>query len=388
MNASSTLLRAVDAVLGNRVQLFVRRRWMLSPGGLSDSSPAALQSTTIDACGVDISPRRVRTDVTVSGSAYAPPRKEGATQFRCGISVGASSYDAVVLGRRQVSWSSRGNPVIGPPAPVEKVSLDAAFAYGGFDPHGLVGVSAERLDEVGWNLVLSPAFYPRNLRGLGYAIAPGRDFEMPQLENPEHLLTSDSLLVAPDAWDRAPTPRHFGAVLPCEFPRTLLACDEAARGIPRPPPEELEEVQQGWLAGVDFAHEAMDAFGISSRFFQEAPPGLQLPFLCPGTPVALENMHREHARLKFEVPAPPHVEVRFRGSLVEHGPLVIHRMVVAPDEGEVTLTYFCEAELPHHIAPRIQPDVPLVALVEGERVLYAPPTEIAQTQDPWRSLTS
>ncbi len=388
MSTPSALIRAVDSVLGNRIQLFIRRRWTLSPEGLRHSTPCSLQTSTVEKCGVDISPRRLRTDVTVTGCAHAPQTRGSTTRFRCALEAGPVVYDALVVGRRQVRWSARGNAIIDTPSPVESVSLDAHFAYGGFDPHGLAGVSADHWDELGWNLVLSPAFYPRNVRGLGYTIASGRDIEMPQLEDPENPLTNESLLVDPHAWRRAPMPRHFGPVLPCEFPRTLLACQEAARGVTRPPDDELAEVQRGWLGGEDFAREAMDVFGVSSRYFQEAPPGLQLPFLAPGTPFELENMHREHARLRFEVPPPPHVELHFRQSAVEHSSLVLHRMVISPDEGEVDFTYFCEADLPHHIAPGIQPDIPLHAVVEGERVPYLPPPEVVKARDRLRSITS
>jgi hypothetical protein len=169
-------------------------------------------------------------DVVVHGKVHAPRGKRG-RWFDAGVVIAGQPKMVRVFGDRRIDFSTGGLRFTDP-EPFEEMPLHWGLAYGGTD-----SVSNPDVGLV----------YPRNPVGKGFWVSPPIEkihgASLPNLENPQHLLTPETLLVKKyDRWKAAPVPiamgwtsRHFHdrlfdpkktkteAMLPAPFPNAAPA---------------------------------------------------------------------------------------------------------------------------------------------------------------------
>jgi hypothetical protein len=260
------------------------------------------------------------TDVVVQAAARPP---KPVTTMTVGIRIGQHRHRVSVIGRRFCDYSN-GKLVFTPPEPFEEMPLRHENAYGGrdrpFEAAFLKEVeqSARPKDLRKSRDVLTALFgtnnhlmYPRNRFGKGYVIQDRREFiegrELPNLERPDDLLTTDRLVVGNALrWALQPLPAGFDYLDPLTFPRCALL------GVP-PPISDLEwdriqEVTQGLLP-KDFCRGSVSASS-PEEFIKLLHPlgsrcaslGLWLPFLRGDEELVLEGMDAVVPTLRLMLP--------------------------------------------------------------------------------------
>lgn len=347
----------------------VRRTYRVSDGGrmhLDSPLPLALgaegRGPFVERWG-DVSFARRRTDVLVRGAAYAPGSGL-ATRRSIALSAGGRTKRIEVFGRRVIE-DTRGRVRFSDPEPFAFVPVTYENAYGGIDPRITdSGDGAQR--------------YPRNPVGKGYLIGsgPADGIELPNLEDPAHLLTPANLFVEdPRAWWKQPLPACFEPVSALAFPRSALA-GEVLR-FPPPDDEALEEIRRGalsrdWRAIVEaLAHDVPPAL-----FAQRGGHGQVFDALAPDTKLAVEGMHPSRERFEAVVPAPPRIELAIDGRRREVEPRLVS-VLIEPSEERVSFTWSgVLTKLPRVLMPTLHAAIPLALHVDGEEAIdyVAPPT--------------
>ena len=186
--------------------------------------------------GTDYWPRKDATDVVVQGLAFAPGGRP-VPQMSVGVEVGAVSKWGRVFGTRRITWTRGGHPKIGQPEPFASMPLVLANAYGGVDWR--VAVTEEDPDMANIMAMFHdtdhPGLYPRNPFGKGYFVDPDPlpEAEMPNIEDPDDLLTEERLVVHdPRNWWRQPLPWTFDWTPATTFPRYALSLPGVDAWVP------------------------------------------------------------------------------------------------------------------------------------------------------------
>src|SRR5690606_18095220 len=206
---------------------------------------------------------------------------------------------------RRCALSPTGAIVISEPAPIGRVPLRYTHAYGGRDAsyesrHGnpirddprLYGMTLAEADAA------SPYLYPRNPCGRGYLIEPTREaveqLELPLIEDPADLLTSDRLAVHDfRQWYRMPLPRGTDWIDYGWYPRiAFFGVVPISERFDDPPAEVTLGLVPPALAAGDGKKPPEHAFEASSG----ASLALQVPYLRGGEPVALQHIHPRRSR--------------------------------------------------------------------------------------------
>jgi len=323
--------------------------------------------------GGDFWPRKEATDVIIEGSAFAPGGKPTQT-MTVSARIGAAVKRVAVAGRRLIRPRPLGSPEITEPEPFTEMPLTYANAYGGvdlrapIDERGCVGVGDFLFP------VDHPGLYPRNPFGKGYLVGsvPPEGAEMPNLEDPEDLLTHDRIVVRdPALWFRQPLPWCFHWMHASTFPRIVYFLGADAL-FPGPEDDDMPEVRRGYLAR---GYRTSLTGQLSARFAQEASLGLSIAGLSGGEPVVLEGMHPEEAVLRFALPAPPRIDFILEGQRRTAAPR-LHTVVLRPRERAVHVVYGADVELHRTFVPGIHKRIPVAVSVDGDApVAYAtPPT--------------
>ncbi|MBW2456185.1 MAG: DUF2169 domain-containing protein [Deltaproteobacteria bacterium] len=313
------------------------------------------------------------TDVVVVGSAHAPGgRSTQHMEVRC--DVGRAVKRIAVFGRRHIEWGREGRARIGSAEGFTTMPIDNAHAYGGIDtrvPYPPIRSLMHALELAADH----PGAYPRNQDGKGYYVVPERfdGIELPNLENPDDLLTDERLVLGePRSWGPQPIPWTFDCQPHGTFPRCLFFGKRPRLGVPA---DELTEVRMGMLdeqyellltdepAESEQERAAREAF--SDRFYQEASAGLQLAPLRSGLPVRVSGMRRDGAVLSFELPTPPSVELVIAGTVDPVEPMMTN-LVIIPDEGQILITYCARSDgLPRKLIPGVHAHIPLSLRIDG-----------------------
>jgi hypothetical protein len=333
--------------------------------------------------GTDFWPVKEATDVVVLGAAY-PPRGRPAPGMQVAVKVGAAEKRVQVFGTRRVEWSGGRPKAFTDPEPFEDMPLTDANAYGGIDwrvpwPDG------ERRPLPLDHEFDHPGLYPRNPFGKGYLVEPGAvpDLELPNLEDPGHLLTPERLLTG-DArhWWRQPLPWTLGWVAPVTFPRYVFYHPEVDAWYPAPQDGALPEVARGLLETGYRARMALHDVGTGPhpRFFQEASAGLVVRGLAAGTPVELRGLSSVHSVIRFELPAPlATLEFEIDGRREKVAPR-LHSVICEPAAQRVSLVYGGNCRLPRLFIPGIHKHVPVAVRVNGDApVPYLAPPPARET---------
>lgn len=338
----------------------------LDLGPLSSSKPAPLP------LGADFWPRKAATDVVVRGAACAPTGSL-ASRMLVTIRVGIAEKRIAVAGRRVISSAGSGVRVSAPDS-VTEIPLDARHAYGGLDPR--VSIDPAHGFTLG-DVQMSPdhpGAYPRNLWGKGYVIGqpPDQDVEMPNLEDPDDLLSEGRIIVGePSAWYAQPLPWHADWTVLSDFPRRLRLLGGDA-WYPGPEDERMVEVRRGYLPN---GYRSKIGQLVDPGIAQEATYGLVLHGLRGGEAVSLAGVDPDVSELCFSLPAPPRMELVCEGAR-EAESSRIHSVVFRPRERKVVLVFGAELSLPRTFVPGIHKRIPVSLCVDGGEPIWfeTPPT--------------
>lgn len=317
------------------------------------------------------------TDVVVCGSAYMPGGKPG-PRMEVSTRIGPLAKRIAVFGRRELIWEPGGGVAIGHPEPFTEMPVIYANAYGGLDPR----VPLPPEDEQQWMKLAGlgmafdhPGLYPRNPGGRGYLVYPDppmKGIVLPNLENPDDLLTPQRLFARkPQDWHQMPLPWSFDWTNALMYPRELYAGMDA--WYPCPDPKRLPEVARGF-APPDLKKATGQA---APEFYQEASLGMVVRDKLAGIPVVVTGMHPEEKALSFTVPAEVPIEIEVEKRKLPATTLMTN-LVILPAQKKFYVVYCARTgELPRSFIPEIHKDIPLSVSVAGDTpIRYQPPPTI------------
>ena len=326
--------------------------------------------------GTDFWLDKQASDVVFIGSAFA---SQPLSNMRVSVAVGHASKHIEVLGRRVVTWQGN-SPRFSSPEPFEEMPITNANAYGGYDGR----VPTPEVDSIVSGMRQEydhPGVYPRNPFGKGYLVDPApvdHDVELPNLEDPDDLLTPDRLIVGdPQMWYRQPLPWSLDWHHPMMFPRYVyVGADAWFHG---PQDSSMPEVARGYIVENyrDQFHEGITSGEDCPRaFFQDASLGMAFPHLERGTPISVSGMHRDGKTLTFNIPKPPRIVMTIENKVEDVRPM-LSTVAVLPAEKKACFTYLAQlTDLPRVFIPGIHGKIPLSIQVNGDQpiVYETPPT--------------
>lgn len=322
--------------------------------------------------GTDFWPYKTLTDVVVEGSAH--PNKPDQREMTTTLRVGKVEKRIRVLGKRTARMRD-GKVVFSESEPLTPVTLDFTNAYGGIAPN-VVPVGPTSIPQALSALLGMdhPGAYPRNPFGKGYAVGElhADEIELPQLEDPDDLLTPERLLVTePAHWWKQPLPWSLGWVAARMFPRFVHFAGTDEDWFPAPADELLAEVRRG-LLGKGFRDGPRS---VREAFYQEASLGLSLQQLTQGAPISLEGARPEGERLALTLPAPPKLTVEIATTREAVKP-ALHSLILRPEANELCLVYGAVMKLPRRFIPGIHKKIPIALSVDGDEPIryVTPPT--------------
>lgn len=300
----------------------VKVAYAITPSGLVPTGGATLQHDLWDEDregprwppGSDYWPFKASTDVAVLGKAFAPHGRAVHERI-VSLRVGEATKRVQVFGERAIEWTDTG-PRPGTPEPFTALDLVYTNAYGGIDPHAELPRPRTLPDSLEMS-ANNPAIYPRNQSGKGYLIVDSRadGLFMPNLEDPDHQLTAENLLVRdPARWYRQPLSWFLDWHYPAMFPRAYWIGGRPS--MPIPDSEVLEEVTRGFMPSAwrSLARNPLDGGGAPRAYFQEASLGMTFHDLREGTPFEVVGMHPERERMSFTLPRSPSSRSRSRAT--------------------------------------------------------------------------
>ena len=324
----------------------------------------------------DYWPVKYQTDVVVQGFAFTNGL---ASQRSISVRVGERTKRVSVFGRRSVHWDSTGQAKIEGPDSFKQVPLTYEHAYGGCD---WTVEPLERHDPLlPFKLEFDhPGLYPRNPFGKGYLVRPEACsmVELPNLENPQDLLTKERLTAGdPRLWYKQPIPWCMDWVHPGTFPRNTLLLPDVDAWYPGPEDDRMPEVEGGIhpKGYRSFMAERDISDGAHPLFYQGGSACMVFDDLRPGTPIELEGMHPEKDLISFQLPVAPKIRISIDGNWQLARPN-LHHLVCRPAEHIVNVVYGAQRELPRPFFPGIHKKIPVAATVEGQGPIeyQTPPT--------------
>ena len=325
--------------------------------------------------GSDFWPTKLRTDVVVRGSAYAPDGRPVRSQ-RVVVSVGDEGKAVQVYGDRLVEWPTKGQLRFGAPEPFIKMPLDWDRAYGGWDSRVPLDYGPNpTVAEIARLEFDHPGMYPRNPFGRGYIVIdePVDGILLPNLEDPGQLLDPATFVTGdPRHWYRQPLPACFEYTTAMFFHRLCWLGVDAWYHPPDGAP--IAEVSRGALPS-DY-HLLRGGLNKCPQVMQEAAIGLTFDPLAAGTPIAVEGMHPEQRRIHFTLPDPPRLDFHLENETYRVEPEITN-LLIEPDFPRVSLTYICrQYDTPRIFIPGIHGKIPLSLRIEGLGTIdyVTPPT--------------
>jgi hypothetical protein len=317
--------------------------------------------------GRDIWPLKQATDVIVTGHARTP-HAVPASSLPVAVSIAEVRRELIALGPRYVEHSTAGQLAFSPPELFTEVDVSFWNAYGGIDPFVLPDSLEDTPCLAGEPLLeLFPGAYPRNPCGLGYLIrdTPGLldGLALPLLEQPEHRLTPESLLVRDaQAWGRQPRPAAFGWCHSLWFPRIVHAGGKPYH-LPRVQ-EAGRRLRELELRALDEAQlQDHDARFPRDRWTQEAAPELILPFLRGDERVRLQGFDILGDQ-EFQLPDErPTLQSSVDGQALRLLESVIHTLAIDADRKQFYLLRSHRYQLPEAFAADLCAEEPLAELL-------------------------
>ena len=329
--------------------------------------------------GSEFWPCKYQTDVVVKGEAFAPGGRPTQT-MQVSVTVGGATKRIQVLGRRTVQWDSRGKPRLGTPEPFTRMPITYDRAYGGADQRVSVRSGALTVGDLERLRADHPGLYPRNPFGKGYLVLPDPTpgIELPNLEDPEDLLTPERLIVGdPALWHRQPLPMGFDYTNPLMFPRYVYLGLDA--WFTPPQGSSLAEIRRGWLPlnyRRRYGTQIDPTRPASFRYYQEGSLGMVFPALPPGTPMVVRGLHPEQPELRFPVPPEPRMAIVIEGQRQNLKPQLCN-LLLEPARNQMSVVYAVRTKkLPRVFIAGIHGHIPLAVIIEDDApVVYdTPPT--------------
>ncbi|HUN80809.1 MAG TPA: DUF2169 domain-containing protein [Phycisphaerae bacterium] len=332
--------------------------------------------------GSEFWPFREQTDVVVRGSAWAAGRRP-IENMQVAVSVGQITKRIQVFGRRVMDWRVGGRPQFSNPEPFTEMPVIWENAYGGADRRVPVGPEPLTVGDIERLQADHPGMYPRNPLGKGYVVVrePVTDVELPNLEDPDDLLTPERVVVGdPKLWYRQPLPMSFGYTYPIMFPRLAYLGLDA--WFTPPQDASLTEVRKGWLPANYrqlYGSEMSPAYAPPPAYHQEASLGMTFPNLAPGTPIVVRGMHPTQSEVRFAIPSEPRIAIEIEGQRQNLKPLLCN-VLVEPALEKVSLVYIVRTEkMPRVFIAGIHGHIPLSVIIQDdEPVVYDTPPTIRQ----------
>lgn len=323
---------------------------------------------------------KAATDVVVLASAY-PPDGRAVHSMHVEVGIGERRFRIQVFGTRFLEARRDGGPRIGQPEPFTEMPLRWERAYGGADLRVPVD-EPTTIEESILQTYDHPGAYPRNPFGKGYVVLPELmdGIELPNLEDPHHLLTEQNVIVRdPGMWYLQPRPVALNWVQPLMFPRYVYMGKDA--WFPGPEDERMPEVALGFLErSYRQRHlEVERDFGPTIQFFQEANPFLVFHSLPPGTPISLSGMRPDGQTMAFAVPHPPEIELTLEGRSVM-APVRLLNVLIEPDRFQVSFSYSAQTTNDSRsFIAGVHGDIPLSARINDDApILYETPEPLSR----------
>ena len=305
----------------------------------------------------DAYPFKLLTDIVVRGHVY--PEKK--TYGHAAVRVGDVVKSLVAYGDRKAYRAHDGRILFSAPEAFDKIPLSYARAYGGRDARSeeknpwplkraIPHVDPQHVDIAAH----SPYLYARNRNGCGYLFeatpASLEELRLPNLEDPDDLLTGDRLVVPhTDAWHTMPLPAGTTWVPPSHFSRGVFM------GLfPnwKPLPSSLREIERGLLPPRVAEINVFAGHPLVKRLTNGASLGLAVPHLPPASVIALTRLHPKVANVSITLPeTPPKIGVDGRNGKIAITRPVIHTVEIEPDLGRLSIVW-------RGAAPAIRPYVP------------------------------
>ena len=375
-----------SAELGPYAYLLVKFTYDVSGGSCVLTAPEPLRHDIRDEnlqprlkAGTDFWVDKIMTDVVVRGSAFALSGIP-TTEMNVSVQVGSFVKRISVFGRRKIIWDKHGKPRIEDPEPFLEMPLTYENAYGGIDWR----VPVENADSLEMQVILQtdhPGMYPRNPFGKGYLVVDGEvpEMEMPNLEDPEDLLTEERIITKkPELWYKQPLPWCFDWVHPYTFPRYIYFYELVDAWFPGPEDENMPEVKRGFLPPGYRSVMKGRGFdeGPHPMFYQEASYGMSFAHLNPGEKISISGMNQEKEVVSFNLPSEkPLLEIEIEGNREAVEPKLTS-VECFPGEEKVSLVYVAIRELHRLFVPGIHKHIPVKGFVDGGMAIEyeAPPT--------------
>ncbi len=187
------------------------------------------------------------------------------------------------------------------------------------------------------------------------------NFEMPNLEDPDDLLTGQRMVVgSPELWYKQPLPWCFDWTNALMFPRLLYGGMDA--WFPCTNDAALPEVRRQFLPS-QLKRRMEQTPAIGAEYYQEASLGMVLRRPIGGQPVSLSGMHPEEPIMTFAIPPDPPIEIEIEGKREAVQPRLTN-LVIRPAEKKFCTVHFARtAALPRAFIPEIHKDIPLSARI-------------------------
>ena len=292
---------------------------------------------------LDVYVQKNYTDVVIKGSAK---NYDNAPQFVAEIIVGKIRHTMAVQGNQKAYLDDRNKIRFSEIEKVETVPLRYDFAYGGKDTEAEKQMQmppAELLASLpDINLYAdSPFRYPRNPEGKGYLVEKSKamieQLEIPNLQDPEHLLTPENILVGDfNRWIEMPLPYATDWVNPAWVPRIIYT---GLIEFPHSKIAGLKEIEKRWVE-LNLYDKKNPAKDFNYRFFNGGHYALQTAFDNPVRECTLINIHPTNKKFTIKLPnVRPKIWVDGRkGTLKETIP-VMHSIVIEPDENRLSIVW-------------------------------------------------
>jgi len=351
-------------VIGKRTWSVARGRAELAPAQVPlVEEPIYDPKRAVLLHDADILLNRTRVDIVVDGHVYPPG---GRTPFDFGVQVGSLLRLGRAYGPRRVAPDPvAGRPRFSLPDLIERIPLAWESAYGGVDQAARADIGDPFEESLGLaGVEPDPRFglfaYPRNPVGRGYLLEPTsaafEACELPLIEDPESVLTPDSL-VRKDfvCWPEGPAVAGFGWLSHAFFPRSaMLGARPLVYDGNRIPASAFHEVRRGEIHEAAVRGDRPFQERLDVGVAQASAIGMRAKAVGPGDGVALHGLHPRESRWTFRIPSEvPRMHARFVGEkTIELPAPAIRTVLIQPDEDRLTLVWTSELLLASAPGPK------------------------------------
>jgi hypothetical protein len=294
----------------------------------------------------DLYPLKPFTDVIIKGSIKGNGKS---TQLHAAVEI-ENQHPFIIqsFGNRKAYKNNYNKIIFTEPEIIENIPLTYTNAYGGVD-----SIAESQLPEVANSLKkANPGMdwdssslyrYPRNPCGKGYIVSYDskafEHLELPNLEFPKMLLTTDNLILNdPYNWVKQPLPWATDWTNLAWFPRIayigILPFNDKEGYIKNIPEFNFNYVNTDLLNIIN------QPVPFNTRASNGASPGLQFANIIGNEIIKLKNIHPSSSNFLMQLPVDiPKIWVDGRnGKLLETKP-VIHTILIEPDENRLSIVW-------------------------------------------------